>query len=135
MRITRLTSLEVRGFRAFADEARFDLDADSIVVMGGNGRGKTSFFDAILWGLTGRIPRLASGDTGIVSLYAETGEARVSIGLANTEGGTAQFTRSFDGRQQRLRFEAGEEDLRAEAANTRLLEMVWPEALAPVTLI
>ena len=60
MRIARLRSLEVNGFRAFANEMRFDLDADSIVVIGANGQGKTSFFDAILWALTGRIPRLAN---------------------------------------------------------------------------
>ena len=44
----RLLSLEVAGFRGFAAEQIFDLDADAIVVVGSNGNGKTSLFDAVL---------------------------------------------------------------------------------------
>jgi len=44
----RLHSLEVSGFRGFAAEQHFDLDADAVIVVGTNGNGKTSLFDAIL---------------------------------------------------------------------------------------
>ena len=60
----RLVSLEVAGFRGFAREHEFDLDADAVIVVGANGNGKTSLFDAILWAITGRIQRLG-GDASI----------------------------------------------------------------------
>lgn len=56
----RLLSIELSGFRGFAQKREFDLDADAVVVMGTNGHGKTSLFDGILFALTGRVPRLGS---------------------------------------------------------------------------
>ena len=56
----RLVSLKVAGFRGFAHPQTFGLDADAIVIVGANGQGKTSFFDAILWALCGRVPRLGA---------------------------------------------------------------------------
>ena len=51
----RLVQLKVNGFRGFATPYEFDLDADAVVVVGANGNGKTSLFDAILWCLSGRV--------------------------------------------------------------------------------
>lgn len=76
----RLVSLEISGFRGFPQRCMFDLDADAIVVVGANGHGKTSLFDGILWALSGRIPRI-SEDARIVSMYSETGQARVELGF------------------------------------------------------
>ena len=54
----RVKSMTIDGFRAFTEETLFDLEGNAVVVVGANGQGKTSFFDALLWVLTGRIPRL-----------------------------------------------------------------------------
>ena len=44
----RLLSIELSGFRGFAQKREFDLDADAVVVIGANGHGKTSLFHGIL---------------------------------------------------------------------------------------
>ena len=75
----RLQSLDLSGFRGFAQRQEFDLDADAVVVIGANGHGKTSLFDGILWALSGRIPRLNNDDSSFVSMYSETGQARVAL--------------------------------------------------------
>ena len=53
----RLRSLQVRWFRAYRQQS-FDLDADIVVLYGPNGFGKTSFFDAVDFLLTGGVGRL-----------------------------------------------------------------------------
>ena len=57
---TFLTQLELRDFRTFG---QFRLDVAPgpglTLVVGTNGLGKSTFFDAIEWGLTGRIRRFA----------------------------------------------------------------------------
>jgi len=126
----KLVTVEIGGFRAFAKERSFDVDADAIVLHGPNGQGKTSFFDAILWALTGSIPRLAAGNEGLVSLYSDTGRARVTLVLRKTESeDTLRLTRIFDGTQETLRLEAPGESLRGQKAQTKLLVTLWPEAL------
>ncbi len=54
----RITRLAIESFRGFGRRQVFDL-ADTNVLAGPNGFGKTSFFDAILWGLFGKVPRLS----------------------------------------------------------------------------
>lgn len=49
----RVRRLSVSGFRGFPGTEVFDLDADAVILEGVNGSGKTSLFDAILWGLSG----------------------------------------------------------------------------------
>src|SRR5690242_11252816 len=102
----RLLSIELNGFRGFPQRHAFDLDADAIVVVGANGQGKTSLFDGILWALSGRIPRLHSDDARLVSMYSETGQARVVLRLRDVSTGS-QFavTRSFDGKQESVALE------------------------------
>jgi len=60
----RLVRLEVSGFRGFPFPREFDLDADAVILVANNGIGKTSMLDAILWGLTGSIPRLGGAPGG-----------------------------------------------------------------------
>jgi DNA repair exonuclease SbcCD ATPase subunit len=50
--------IEIEGFRGFGIPQSIDLNATATVVVGTNGTGKTSFFDAIQWLLIGDIPRL-----------------------------------------------------------------------------
>ena len=92
----KLTKLDLTGFRAFGRQQEFDLDADAVIVLGNNGQGKTSLFDGILWAITGRIPRFGT-DEEIVSKYSESGVARVSLQMRDSEQNIHTITRSFDG--------------------------------------
>jgi DNA repair exonuclease SbcCD ATPase subunit len=70
----RLLSIELSGFRGFAEKREFDLNADAIVVIGANGNGKTSLFDGILWALAGKVPRLQSDDSNLVGSHRAEGD-------------------------------------------------------------
>lgn len=58
----RLQCIAIEAFRGFHGRRHFDLAADSILVYGPNGHGKTSLVEAILWCLTGNLPHLAGRD-------------------------------------------------------------------------
>lgn len=125
----RLLSLELSGFRGFPQQYTFDLDADAIVVVGANGHGKTSLFDAVLWALSGRIPRLPNDDARLVSMYSETGQVRVELRLKDPLTGS-QFTvtRSFDGKEGRVAIETPEGRYQGPSAEGRLIDLIWPDA-------
>ncbi len=50
--------IEIEGFRGFNRRQRIDLHASAVIVVGPNGTGKTSFFDAVQWLLLGSLRRL-----------------------------------------------------------------------------
>ena len=56
-----IKSMEIEEFRIYGENQKFNLDADLIVLYGSNGLGKTSFFDAFEYGVTGNINRLVAG--------------------------------------------------------------------------
>lgn len=125
----RLYSLEISGFRGFGGSERFDLDADAVILSGSNGQGKTSFFDAILWALTGVIPRLGP-DASIVSMYSQSGEARVALDIVNATGSHVTIVRNSDGAKSRLLLDAGNKKFRGTDAEAQLLRLVWPQSLS-----
>lgn len=54
-----LHQLDIRGFRVFRDKFSVQLPGPGVALLvGQNGLGKTSLFDAIEWGLTGLVHRL-----------------------------------------------------------------------------
>jgi len=123
----RLKLLEISGFRGFPQRYEFDLDAEAVIVVGANGQGKTSLFDAVLWGLTGELPRV--GSKHVVSLYSQTGGARVQLELSDRQGETLQVMRSVGEGQDGVRFARGEEQFADDAAETALLSALWPHAV------
>jgi|HubBroStandDraft_6_1064221.scaffolds.fasta_scaffold01228_2 DNA repair exonuclease SbcCD ATPase subunit len=125
----RIVELELSGFRGFSTTIKFDLDADTVLVIAQNGQGKTSIFDAILWGLSGSVSRLGTEDSKLLSLYSTSGEMYVRLTLRDTDGSLIHLTRSFDGKQQRLMFEINKETYREVGATAKLLEALWPAAL------
>ena len=125
----RVASVEVSGFRAFNGSERFDLDGDIVIVVGVNGQGKTSLFDAIHWAITGEICRLGRPDS-VVSLYSASGEARVEVTVASDDGRTLAVTRRSDGRENTLLIREGDSEFRGEAAEYELLQRLWPEGLS-----
>ncbi|PEM89608.1 hypothetical protein CN558_04405 [Bacillus wiedmannii] len=60
----KISEVELEAFRAFKEKKVLQLTAENgelanlIVIYAPNGTGKTSFFDAIEWGLTGEIQRI-----------------------------------------------------------------------------
>lgn len=126
----KIERLEVSGFRAFTEAAAFDLAADAVIVIGGNGQGKTSFFDSILWAFTGKVPRLKTDDNGLRSLFSVSGEMRVLLSLTDHRGAHYEILRSFDGLKQNLRFKVGDTIYVQDAARLKLLESLWSGAPA-----
>lgn len=54
----RIQSLEIEAFRGFNEKQKFEFPkVDILILYGPNGHGKTSFFDAIEWVITGKIFR------------------------------------------------------------------------------
>ena len=124
----RIASVEISGFRAFSGTERFDLDGDIVLVVGVNGQGKTSLFDAIHWAITGSLSRLEEPES-IVSLYCDTGEARVEVKLKSDCGRCIVVTRQFDGHRHNLRVTDGDESFRGDHAELELLRRLWPAGL------
>lgn len=125
----RLLSLELAGFRGFATKQTLDLDADAVIVVGANGNGKTSLFDAVLWALAGRIPRLGPADATLACKFSDTGQAHVAVRLGRADG-TSQLTvtRVFDGTRTTVSVETPEGVLRGPAAEGHLIQQIWEEA-------
>ena len=120
----RFSSLTVDGFRGFGASHSFDLDASAIVICGANGQGKTSLFDAILWGLTGLMPRLGE-EPRVVSLYSQSGEARVELELCSAQAGPLRVLRREPGG---LSVEHDGHRYDGDLAAPKLHEVLWPGA-------
>ena len=58
--ITRLKSLHVGPFRGFARQEDFDLDSSLVLIYGPNGTGKSSFCEALEYGLLGNVAEAES---------------------------------------------------------------------------
>lgn len=114
-----LEELFIKNFRGYTENIfSFFKDKETkngIIVLGGpNGYGKTSFFDAIEWCLTGTVRRLndelearLKGDTanaflqkGILRNILTEDEVVVSLKLS-IDGKSVTFTRSFGDRNER----------------------------------
>ena len=87
----RLQEIEIENFRGFAAKQTLPLDADVVLISGGNGTGKTSLTDAITWNLTGQLPGLAGrlkgerkGEDYVRSYYGSgTASVRLRVMIAN----------------------------------------------------
>lgn len=125
----RLKQIEITGFRGFATKQAFDLSASAIVVVGSNGLGKTSLLDAIHWGMTGRLSRISGGDEKLVSMYSDTGHARVVLTISNNVE-EILITRVFDGNSQSVMARINNKEYKGTSAQARILELLWPESIS-----
>lgn len=95
-----LRSLELFGFKSFADRTRFDLHTGITCVVGPNGSGKSNVVDALKWIL---------GDQSAKSLR---GKEMIDVIFNGAKGRKpspyAEATLTFDNRQQLLAIEAAE---------------------------
>src|SRR4051794_20447551 len=128
--VVRLADLHIEGFRGFAMPQQFDLDANAIVIVGVNGSGKTSFFDAVLWSLTGELIRIQEPGGSVRSGFSRSGETRVVLGLRDRSR-RIEIVRSQlpDEKRPRLTVDSGDGPRRGTAAEVALLQAIWPAAL------
>ena len=122
----RIRSIEISGFRAFSGQVNLNLDGDVVLVVGANGQGKTSLFDAILWAITGGMTRLEHQES-VVSLYSESGEAQVQVTISSDDDREILISRRHDGRSDRLYVEDGDETFSGNEAEFELIRRLWPE--------
>ncbi|MGH8165216.1 MAG: AAA family ATPase, partial [Rhodanobacteraceae bacterium] len=117
------------GFRGFPRPVELDLDADAIIVSGVNGSGKTSLFDALLWALSGAVPRLHQTDPAVVvSEYSPTGEARVEVVLSRDDEATVTVVRRFDDAMHLSVQQNTDAPVSGAAADAALIDLLWPDA-------
>ena len=86
-----LTSIELRGFKSFADRTKIDLDGSVCALIGPNGSGKSNVVDAIKWALGEQSAKRLRGDemtdvifNGSASRQA-LASAEVTISFDNTK--------------------------------------------------
>lgn len=125
----RLNEIEISGFRAFANPIEIDLDADVIIVTGENGQGKTSLLDAIHWALIGDISRLGK-EFDPVSVYSDTGEARVELSFETNTNNLVKVIRSEIKGESRVFISIDGNNYEGSKAKLKILETFWPSALS-----
>jgi len=124
----RLERILLQGFRGISDRVEIPLDSDAIVVVGDNGRGKTTLFDGILWVLTGAVPRVEGGDKALLSLYSKSGEMRVELALVDELAGKVTVSRRYDGHSTTLQVAVDGETLNDDIAEARLARLLSTDA-------
>lgn len=124
--------LRVEAFRGFRDAREFELSATAVVVTGPNGTGKTSFFDALQWGLLGRLERLESlrarrNVEHVVNQYRLGRKASVEIDL-NLPSGPVTVRRTGDQGGSTLELlRAGKPSLFGDEAEAELRSILLPQ--------
>ncbi len=77
----RIRSLEIVGFKSFADRATLEFDRGVSAIVGPNGCGKSNVVDAIRWVMGEQNPRNLRGRVMEDLVYAGT-EKRAAVGMA-----------------------------------------------------
>jgi exonuclease SbcC len=100
----RMDTITIENFRAYRSPRTFKLGRDVTILYGPNGFGKTSFFDAVDFALTGGIGRLSSlTDQSFIKatkhLDAGADEGRVSASFVSSAG-EIKLTRRVSSRKQ-----------------------------------
>jgi chromosome segregation protein len=123
----RLKSLEIKGFKSFADKTTINLDNQITGIVGPNGCGKSNIVDAIRWVIGEHKIRALRSDN-LEDLVFNGSKSRNASGLAEvsltfdntrnllpTEFNTVTITRKF--------FKNGESEYRLNDVNCRLKDI------------
>ena len=95
-----LTSIELYGFKSFADRVKIELDGNICALIGPNGSGKSNVVDAIKWAL---------GEQSVKRLRGDEMTDVIFNGSATRQPlGSAEVTISFDNKKRILPIEADE---------------------------
>ena len=87
-----LKTLQLKGFKSFADKTTIDLEPGVTVVIGPNGSGKSNVVDAVAWVLGAQGARALRGGKMDDVIFAGTthrpalGRAEVSLTIDNSSG-------------------------------------------------
>ncbi|MDO4628335.1 MAG: AAA family ATPase [Planctomycetia bacterium] len=95
-----LKSLDLYGFKSFADRNRFEFSAGLTVIVGPNGSGKSNVVDAIKWVLGEKSMKSLRGKESSDVIFSGSGTRKAM--------NTAEVSLSFDNSDQRLNFDASE---------------------------
>ncbi len=95
-----LKSLDLYGFKSFADRNRFEFSAGLTVIVGPNGSGKSNVVDAIKWVLGEKSMKSLRGKDSSDVIFSGSGSRKAM--------NTAEVSLSFDNSDQRLNFDAQE---------------------------
>src|SRR3990170_1166067 len=79
-----LRSLQIRGFKSFADKTLLDFAPGISVIVGPNGSGKSNLVDAIAWVLGEQGPRALRGGQMADVIFAGS-PARAALGMAEVK--------------------------------------------------
>ena len=122
-----LKSLEIKGFKSFAEKTSLDFEPGVTVVVGPNGSGKSNLVDAVAWVLGAQGPRTLRGAKMDDVIFAGTaqrqalGRAAVSLTIDNSAGvlpidfSEVTITRTL--------FRTGESEYQLNAVPCRLLDI------------
>lgn len=84
----KLTSLEIKGFKSFADKTVINFNTNMTGIVGPNGCGKSNIVDAVRWVLGEQRPTLLRSEKMDSLIFNGTGKRRAS--------GMAEVTLTFD---------------------------------------
>ena len=122
-----LKSLQIRGFKSFADKALLELEPGITVVVGPNGSGKSNVVDAIAWVLGAQAPTSVRSQKMDDVIFAGTskraalGRAEVSLTIDNSAGLLpVDFTEVTI---TRTLFRSGDSDYAINGVTCRLLDI------------
>lgn len=122
-----LKSLQIKGFKSFADAADLTLEPGVTVVVGPNGSGKSNVVDAIGWVLGAQAPSAVRSQKMDDVIFAGTsgrpalGRAEVSITIDNSAG---QLPIDFtEVTITRLLFRSGDSEYAINGVPCRLLDI------------
>src|SRR3990172_10614849 len=79
-----LRSLQIRGFKSFADKTLLDFAPGISVIVGPNGSGKSNLVDAIAWVLGEQGPRALRGGQMADVIFAGS-PSRAALGMAEVK--------------------------------------------------
>ena len=123
----RLKTLEIKGFKSFANETVIHFDEDVIGIVGPNGSGKSNIVDAIRWVLGEQKSRELRLDTMSSVIFNGTKKRR--------QGGLAQVTLTFENTKNvlptdyqtvsisRILYRSGESEYRLNGITCRLKDI------------
>ena len=106
MEPVRLETVAIRNFRAYRKPQTFEIGADVTVLYGANGFGKTSFFDAVDFAVTGGIGRIKSRSGANFAKTAQHLDSRFEESVVSLSfrcnGAVRKVTRSVNERKRAL---------------------------------
>ena len=122
-----LKSLNIKGFKSFADPTVLELEPGVTVVVGPNGSGKSNVVDAIAWVLGAQAPSAVRSQKMDDVIFAGTatrpalGRAEVSLTIDNSTG--MLEVESSEVTVSRILFRSGESEYSINGAPCRLLDV------------